>query len=95
MEKLWPNAPQNYSASFWANNFVISVWENLRTPHFHDLGTFGRVHDSKNQSYVSFGTARHSKEFKKKPNSFPKSGNLDNLGVEHFDLLDQTGAEQI
>ncbi len=32
-----------------------------RTPHFHDLGIFGRVPEPQNQYYLSFETPGHIK----------------------------------
>ena len=60
----WKNswkAPKYYSASPWINNFLISLWENPTTSHFHDFGIFGRVADSQNRYYSSLETPRHSK----------------------------------
>ena len=34
---------------FRTSHFSISLWENPNTPHFHDFGISGRVHDSRNQ----------------------------------------------
>ena len=30
-------------------NFSISLWERPKTPHVHDFGISGRVHDSQNK----------------------------------------------
>ena len=56
MEKIRREAPKSYSASFWASNFSILFWEDPETLHFHDMGIFGRVHDSQNQSFLSLPT---------------------------------------
>ena len=58
---------------FWTSNFSISLWENSKTRHVHDLGIFGRVHDSQNKYYLSSETRRHSRECKKKPDACCKT----------------------
>ena len=58
MDKIWPKAPQYYSASFWTNNFWICLWENPQTPQFLDFGISGRVPDSPNQILFIFGVSK-------------------------------------
>ena len=42
----------------------------LKTRHFHDLWIFGRVHEPKNQYYLSLETPGYSNYLKKNPNRF-------------------------
>ena len=65
MEKIWPKAPWDYSASFWIRNLSICLWERQKTTHFHDLEMFRRVHDSHNQLSSSFETPGRRKKSKK------------------------------
>ena len=50
--------------------FRLSSWEKPNNPHVHDFGISGRVHDSKNQQYVSLATPGHSKQFHKHSDVF-------------------------
>ena len=43
MEEIWPKASYNYSASFWANNFSICLYEKPKPLIFMISGFLGPV----------------------------------------------------
>ena len=88
MEKIWPTAPYNYSASCWTNNFSISLLENHEPPHVHDFGIFGGVNDSQNQYHLALETPRYFKQPETNPNLFLKDmiwENLKSSVIKHFE----------
>ena len=76
------------TASFWTSNFSISVLENTQTPHFHDFGISGRVHDSQNELFSSSETPGTFNNSEENPKRFSKNVMLGNHKCSEIEIVE-------
>ena len=71
-------SPGSYSGPLWTYNFLIWLYGNPKTLHFHDLGIFGRVPELQHQYHLSLESPGYFKESKKKQKQFSNISFLEN-----------------
>ena len=92
-EKSCTRAPQNDSASFWANSFWVSLWETQKSHMFHDCRTFLTCPWLQTHCLLSIHTPKWSKHTRKAPAPFWKNMMFGNLRIWNVQNWEDRGQD--
>ena len=94
MEKIWPKAPKDYSASFWISKFSIWSWEQQKIPHFYDFGISERAPLSPKTNMIYLWRPHDtSNNSRKTPESFFEDIIFGNLNISEIEHLQSFGKD--